>query len=272
MKRREQRGFTLIELLVVIAIIIIIAALLFPTFAQAREKARQTACLSNLHQIALASELYTQDYDETFVWNPAPGGQSGRATVAFLAPGPNASSECADQPHDLWVVLLQPYVKSENVFRCPSFPGFPREALLSYGASLDPVRYPGIGYGLNVVTLGNSCHPQTVAMLRHSSSEVALFGEAGWFMWEPGVGQTETGPDGISTVNLYWRWVQFRPPVAYPPLEPFTRRRHLDGSNFAFADGHAKFLRPVVDPERRVGRYGVVVYEQDGYFPGALMD
>jgi prepilin-type N-terminal cleavage/methylation domain-containing protein len=192
MKRQERHGFTLIELLVVIAIITVIAALLFPTFAQAREKARQTACLSNLHQIALASELYAQDYDETFVWNPAPGGQSGRATVALLAPGPDPPSACADQPSILWVVLLQPYLRSEGVFRCPSFPGYPVTSFLGYGASLDPVRYQGIGYGLNVVTLGDWCRPHSLSMLRHSSSEVALFGDSGLWPWVGSIGRSGT--------------------------------------------------------------------------------
>src|SRR5256712_9786426 len=68
MTRRSSRAFTLIELLVVIAIIAILAAILFPVFARAREKARQTACLSNCKQIALAFQMYQQDYDGMFTW------------------------------------------------------------------------------------------------------------------------------------------------------------------------------------------------------------
>jgi prepilin-type N-terminal cleavage/methylation domain-containing protein len=63
--RKSNKGFTLIELLVVIAIIAILAAILFPVFAQAREKARQTSCLSNCKQIGLSLQMYAQDYDET---------------------------------------------------------------------------------------------------------------------------------------------------------------------------------------------------------------
>src|SRR5579871_4105871 len=70
MKRKDDFGFTLIELLIVLAVIAVLTALLFPGFAGMREQARRTSCLSNLHQIAVASEIYTQDYDETFLWNP----------------------------------------------------------------------------------------------------------------------------------------------------------------------------------------------------------
>ena len=65
---RKRRGFTLIELLVVIAIIAILAAILFPVFAQAREKARQATCLSNLRQVDVATQMYMQDYDEAVPW------------------------------------------------------------------------------------------------------------------------------------------------------------------------------------------------------------
>ena len=90
-----KKGFTLIELLVVIAIIAILAAILFPVFAKAREKARQSACSSNLKQIMLGVTQYAQDYDEHLLANPDAVGS-----------GP--------------VALLQPYVKSEAIFVCPS--------------------------------------------------------------------------------------------------------------------------------------------------------
>ncbi|MDW8052685.1 MAG: prepilin-type N-terminal cleavage/methylation domain-containing protein, partial [Armatimonadota bacterium] len=70
----QRKGFTLIELLVVIAIIAILAAILFPVFAQAREKARQTMCTSNMKQIGLAIVMYLNDYDEKFFIQPWPGG------------------------------------------------------------------------------------------------------------------------------------------------------------------------------------------------------
>jgi prepilin-type N-terminal cleavage/methylation domain-containing protein/prepilin-type processing-associated H-X9-DG protein len=103
----EQRGFTLIELLVVIAIIAILAAILFPVFAQARDKARGASCLSNMKQMNLATLMYAQDYDETFPflnvrWMPTGG--ASRFETGF------------DQP-------LMSYVKNTGVFTCPSDAG-----------------------------------------------------------------------------------------------------------------------------------------------------
>jgi prepilin-type N-terminal cleavage/methylation domain-containing protein/prepilin-type processing-associated H-X9-DG protein len=102
-------GFTLIELLVVIAIIAILAAILFPVFAKAREKARQTTCLSNTKQIGMALMQYEQDWDEANpgVWfGPASAGAWSRPSDATL--------------YYKWMDAIFPYVKSEQVFNCPS--------------------------------------------------------------------------------------------------------------------------------------------------------
>jgi len=109
MKVTRKRGFTLIELLVVIAIIAILAAILFPVFAKAREKARTASCQSNLKQLALGAMMYAQDYDETMIRsNIAPG-------HLHLANG--ATSTTTDQ---LWVYSLYSYVKNVQVYNCPS--------------------------------------------------------------------------------------------------------------------------------------------------------
>src|SRR5262249_11226604 len=147
MQRKDRPGFTLIELLVVIAVIAIISAILFPTFAQAREKARAAACLSNLHQIAIACELHSQAYDETFPWSPA--GKILHRTGRF--------SDCIDFYYaPPWIVLLQPYLKSREVFRCPSYPG-----LVQPSGWWDMTAYQGSGYGLNVRVIGDYCRPHT---------------------------------------------------------------------------------------------------------------
>src|SRR2546422_3678183 len=103
LSRPGRRGFTLIELLVVIAIIAILAAILFPVFAQAREKARTTSCLSNLKQIGHAMLMYGQDYDGLFV--PVIGRPNRQEKNVYLMS---------------WMYLLEPYTKNRGVFICPS--------------------------------------------------------------------------------------------------------------------------------------------------------
>jgi prepilin-type N-terminal cleavage/methylation domain-containing protein/prepilin-type processing-associated H-X9-DG protein len=102
---RRLGGFTLIELLVVIAIIAILAAILFPVFAQAREKARQTACLSNSKQIGLALMMYAQDYDETFPF-------CSFQTIPAVSINHIGNAK--------WNDVIQPYVKNDQIFNCPS--------------------------------------------------------------------------------------------------------------------------------------------------------
>ena len=94
-----RRGFTLIELLVVIAIIAILAAILFPVFARAREKARQTSCLNNVKSLMLGNLMYAQDYDERLIPAAIPYGPSGWV---------------------YWFQVLQPYLKNTQILKCPS--------------------------------------------------------------------------------------------------------------------------------------------------------
>jgi prepilin-type N-terminal cleavage/methylation domain-containing protein/prepilin-type processing-associated H-X9-DG protein len=133
--RSTTKAFTLIELLVVIAIIAILAAILFPVFAQAREKARQTTCASNLKQIGIAALMYAQDYDEYMVWYT--NGQIAKR----VTPPPPALPR-THMVENLWIPLasdnpqytghvrpwddtdpyvLQPYIKNTGILRCPNF-------------------------------------------------------------------------------------------------------------------------------------------------------
>lgn len=137
-----RRGFTLIELLVVIAIIAILAAILFPVFARAREKARQASCSSNLKQIALANLMYAQDYDEKLA--------AECLTPSGWPPGPNVP-----QDKYCWRIMVEPYVKNWQVFICPS-----HNAGAAYGAG---------SYGYNCrncsqASLGSIDRPSEVLM------------------------------------------------------------------------------------------------------------
>jgi prepilin-type N-terminal cleavage/methylation domain-containing protein/prepilin-type processing-associated H-X9-DG protein len=111
-KNSMSKGFTLIELLVVIAIIAILASILFPVFGRARENARKTACLSNLKQIGLGLMQYTQDYDEMMPW----------ASYGYASPGVTITST-NDVRGYKWMDVIQPYVKSDQMFTCPSDAG-----------------------------------------------------------------------------------------------------------------------------------------------------
>lgn len=197
-----RRGFTLIELLVVIAIIAILAAILFPVFARAREKARQTNCLSNIKQMGLAWTMYAGDYDE-------------RVCPAWISwvPWPDAVSSWNDGAN--WPYLLLPYVKNAQIFNCPSAPtanqqydGARRYTTggCSYGQN------PYLGYfhynGTNVIW------PLSLAEI-DSPSEVPVHGDQG------------------SLGNPFW-WHRTE---SYLPKD-----RHNEQINTSFADGHAKSL------------------------------
>ena len=213
-----KRGFTLIELLVVIAIIAILAAILFPVFARAREKARQSSCLSNLKQIGLASQMYTQDYDETHT----PSDQG-----------------CAP-PNYMWLQLLIPYMKNDQIGLCPSYPGVHTSTC---GASYNkPSNYVQGGYAINA--------------WRDR-------GTGGTTQYGPGYGrgqkltQIETPAEIIYacdqgtdlSVNCYR--ISNMSQVAGGTLYETNRRyavsdRHNGGFNAAFCDGHGKWMdRPM---------------------------
>jgi prepilin-type N-terminal cleavage/methylation domain-containing protein/prepilin-type processing-associated H-X9-DG protein len=288
MKRKDQSGFTLIELLIVLVVIAVLTAILFPEFARTRETARRASCLSNVHQIALASEVYTQDYDETFLWNPPGGGTPGEVTSEQIRRRTGRQRPCADQPCRTWAELLQPYLKSGAVLRCPSF--LPEDPSLEW---LGLQSYRGSGYGLNAVLVGDECQPRTVASLRHSPSEVALIGDSAvpwseiWLERDPAAPWPRGWADAVnlqeldewpralpSPAKVYWGW---RLNLAEAPT--WRPDLHSGGSNFAFADGHAQFLRPsakVIDltpaPVRGTAAAGGAADDKAGSFPGALLE
>ncbi|MGD9496693.1 MAG: DUF1559 domain-containing protein [Armatimonadota bacterium] len=226
---RTHRGFTLIELLVVIAIIAILAAILFPVFARAREKARQTSCLSNVKQISLAIQMYTSDYDETFpsFYSHLPPGGTNARIFGFY--------DC-----------VGPYTKNEQVYICPSgkyrtnygrtlLPpgeGFGKQYLVSsYGCPTTfstSANYPYFG-GLTVWTYGGAGRP-LAEIIRPADTVVLCESYANQFL------------NSVSACGFY-----AVPPdeVTPQPMQPDGRcgnmmYRHNQTMNVAYADGHAK--------------------------------
>jgi prepilin-type N-terminal cleavage/methylation domain-containing protein len=160
--RFQQAGFTLIELLVVIAIIAILAQILFPVFAQVREKARQTACLSNQKQLAMAFQMYAQDFDETL-----PLYSFGTGTAGFYG------YFGADGPR--WADMIFPYVKSAGAFDCPD--GNVHLAQYSGGSYFDTQTY-SYGYSTPSLTTGTDANygvaGRSLAALTSPSTTIML--------------------------------------------------------------------------------------------------
>lgn len=208
----KRRAFTLIELLVVIAIIAILAAILFPVFAKAREKARQSSCLSNLKQISLALVQYSSDYDEKYCINEnAVTDANGRAVR--------------------WFEELQPYMKSEQLGLCPSMSnnvgGFQFDTRLHYALQ----NYYYNDRSLGAIFERGGSGPSPIAAVQDPAGTVFCADALNW----PGEFQFVNVPD----VGFYiWN--------GYPLFatgQSDLLGRHLDGYNVAFLDGHAKWLK-----------------------------
>jgi prepilin-type N-terminal cleavage/methylation domain-containing protein len=243
LRRVRQRAFTLIELLVVIAIIAILAAILFPVFAQARDKARQSACLSNAKQIGLAVMMYTNDYDETFYW------QKDWAEVAQLGAGFWGASYAS---YVRWPFAHAPYIKNTDVYKCPSDKGTP--------ASRNVAKAPGgggsspwfISYGPNLMLMtgySKTDKPTALAALSRPSEKIAL-AEAivGYGCCESWNAEYFRGANYSGGENG-WDWGTFRKNVGGAKAKNITDAqmskvtRHALGNTAIFCDGHAKWLR-----------------------------
>ncbi len=215
---QRRSAFTLIELLVVIAIIAILAAILFPVFARARENARRSSCQSNLKQINLGFMQYTQDYDERL-----PNSQDGGKAV-IAAPGVswnyftgNSASTATVNNFDMSRSSLQPYLKSSQIFICPSD---------SVGQT------SGDSYAGNQCVF-NASGPAITGYTAGfaSGKSLAAFDDTTRYML---LAEETTGTDGST---------QGSTDDAYLTIGNSISGRHFDGSNVAFLDGHVKFLK-----------------------------
>lgn len=227
---KASAGFTLIELLVVIAIIAILAAILFPVFAQAREKARQTSCLSNMKQIGLATMMYVQDYDETYFSQPWPGGCPASETGYF--------DSNPTQVRQHYATLLFPYVKNAGVFDCPSYKGTTYTASLSLWECGDPQKrriVPFVEYGLNEYQFGG---PKSMAAYNEPAS-IGIIYDNSYIFSGPGICFQ---PPGESRRRIYFSAIGG---MAWGGVVDYWGgpTRHQEGSNFVYADGHAKYSK-----------------------------
>lgn len=228
-RKPSQRGFTLIELLIVIAIIAILAAILFPAFAKARESARRSSCSSNLKQIGLAFMQYTQEYDESY-----PCGWQDLSQAAPYQPKTGRG----------WAGQIMPYVKSTQILKCPSdsTQATGSNAVVSYFYNgVIPVQtatYGGAGGKLSVFT-----GPAKTILLGESS------GIAGAMTTDGTYDSTSPISTGSGTVPLsgttYNRATGAWPNVPSGWNSPYAGTpRHFDGANYLLADGHVKWYKP----------------------------
>ncbi len=275
---RRSGAFTLIELLVVIAIIAILAAILFPVFAQAREKARQSSCASNLRQVGMAARMYAGDYDDTTPiirecspaagWKPC---ENGKVTLG-------------------WMDFLQPYVKSAGVFKCPdddapvvpipagtpaliaaapgqgyvfgepsAKPGGQNRCSYGYNMNLanngtsiasdNDIKYPantiGIfefasnsGGGLSAVNVGNAPYEQRGAAFTIVRDPSETSGTE---CSASGAGNNPSGGGYDTNVSFY---NDLTPDQQAQEKGRVSSKRHSGGANYSFMDGHVKWLKP----------------------------
>jgi len=214
--QKSKRGFTLIELLVVIAIIAILAAILFPVFARARENARRASCQSNLKQIGLGLMMYAQDYD-------------GHFSPYYVY---------SDYPNDLkwWPDLIYPYTKSYQLYICPSdsnpasysshrTPGDPNPLVWSYDPNGVTSNSPAVAAfaGLTI----NSASPP----MRSSGASPPM--------------SAVDDPATTITICDSVRNTYYITTTNYTDFgsNSYIDKRHLDGANFLFYDGHVKWLK-----------------------------
>jgi prepilin-type N-terminal cleavage/methylation domain-containing protein/prepilin-type processing-associated H-X9-DG protein len=232
----SSNGFTLIELLVVIAIIAILASILFPVFARARENARRSSCMSNLKQIGLGFMQYTQDYDERYpmaAYHPLGVGSNDPTVIQTdpSMPGAHYTVRQNSWPagkYITWMDIIYPYVKSVQLFKCPSY----------QATAPGDIVWPSYGYNGAISNwayyhqyhcYGPSCGtddvPLSMAQVRRPAEVYLVVEYQDPYAWaaEPiRQGEMARGAD-LAGGNSF--------------VDP-----HLDGGNSVYADGHVKWV------------------------------
>ncbi len=247
--RMNRSAFTLIELLVVIAIIAILAAILFPVFAQAREKARQTACLSNVKQIGTAMMMYVQDYDETWPrgqYSVAPGTVPGAPPTSNTGTGfaSNSSGEITGggqlMNHFKWYGWLYPYTKNIQIFNCPS--RTPNKTTWEKGGQITNA------YAMNLSVIGTASGPFNNPSFQGGSlagvtrpADQMVFLEL-FRSTLPGIIDTRASVIWPLAHRETWNTLLTQGNAAQG-IRPQDTAPHSEGMNIAYADGHAKWMK-----------------------------
>ena len=244
----SRKAFTLIELLVVIAIIAILAAILFPAFARARDNARRTTGISNVKQIGLGVLQYLQDYDERFFQTVTE--RQGTDTARFpTATNPDATTPAGAAIYS-YRQKLQPYVKSIQLFKDPSAPDWPDSTLAGqyystdYGFHLNESKFTAgqfqqawyaanPSFGLN--------EDNTLASIGNSAKFI-LLGEAGRSNATPSRGGLYPLDDNTDPTK-YYDFVG-GPNAGTLSSQARPYKRHFDGVIVGYLDGHAKWIKP----------------------------
>jgi prepilin-type N-terminal cleavage/methylation domain-containing protein len=253
----SRRAFTLIELLVVIAIIAILAAILFPVFAQAREKARQTVCISNYKQDSLAMLQYVQDYDELFPQGQLQEGGIDYAVNEIYTTPPNGRPGNVELRSQEWLSAIDPYAKNYQIADCPSVSGI----TVATNWTITPPRISEVFNGeIQRYPLAGLVEPSEVILLWPG---MVKNGYLGFAFTSPAlncpnatqsctyVGGGACNASGVaSTANGVTSY-----PIVFGGWNSYSKWVHGNGDNTAYSDGHVKW-----HPNMGNGNYDPWVY------------